>query len=362
MLERLPLSALLSQVLIAFTIEFDNEFEHLVPHRTTKHGSTGDPRSVPWLVSMAMWQQFLRFVPVEGISVKELHRLTGLPAKTFKMWLTRMSKWWRYVNVSALYVRPTTGGLKALETWRPLTGVIEKRWVERFGSDFINQLSEATQSLVQQFPVDYPDSLPILGYELLSTVPAKLHTKDKDRGVVSSCNSLPQLLSKALLALAAEFERQSGLSLAVSANLLRLVGDQGVRVRDLPRLSGVSKEAIALCLRRADECDLGTVQAESAGSRVKVFVLTAKGHRDRETYHQLVRDIENNWKTAFSAVKVEKLRDALERLVGNSALEKSPLFEGLKPYPDNWRASLANPQNLPHFPMVLHRGGFPDGS
>jgi hypothetical protein len=48
-LDQLPLPALLSQVLVAFTIDFDNEFEHQVPHRTTNHGSaTG---SVPWLVS-----------------------------------------------------------------------------------------------------------------------------------------------------------------------------------------------------------------------------------------------------------------------------------------------------------------------
>jgi hypothetical protein len=37
---RLPLSALLSQVLVAFTIEWDNEFERQVPHRTSNYGST----------------------------------------------------------------------------------------------------------------------------------------------------------------------------------------------------------------------------------------------------------------------------------------------------------------------------------
>jgi hypothetical protein len=59
-IDQLPLSALLSQVLVAFTIEFDNEFEHQVPHRTTNHGSaTG---SVPWLVSRVMWSNFMQFV------------------------------------------------------------------------------------------------------------------------------------------------------------------------------------------------------------------------------------------------------------------------------------------------------------
>ena len=33
-----------------------------------------------------------------------------------------------------------------------------------------------------------------------------------------------------------------------------------------------------------------------------------------------------------------------------------------EPYPDNWRASVRRPATLPHFPMVLHRGGYPDGS
>jgi hypothetical protein len=42
---RLPLSALLSQVLVAFTIECDNEFERQMPHRTSNYGSTaGRPR------------------------------------------------------------------------------------------------------------------------------------------------------------------------------------------------------------------------------------------------------------------------------------------------------------------------------
>ena len=37
-------------------------------------------------------------------------------------------------------------------------------------------------------------------------------------------------------------------------------------------------------------------------------------------------------------------------------------MRGLEPYPDNWRADVRPPQALPHYPMVLHRGGFPDGS
>jgi len=35
---------------------------------------------------------------------------------------------------------------------------------------------------------------------------------------------------------------------------------------------------------------------------------------------------------------------------------------GLEPYPDNWPASIRPAGTLPWYPMVLHRGGYPDGS
>jgi hypothetical protein len=61
-------------------------------------------------------------------------------------------------------------------------------------------------------------------------------------------------------------------------------------------------------------------------------------------------------------MEICSLRGALERLVGEGNAQASPLFRGLEPYPDGWRASVGKPATLPHYPMVLHRGGFPDGS
>jgi hypothetical protein len=157
---RLPLPTLLSHALVAFTIEFDNEFEHRVPHRTTNHGSTGS-HSSPWLVSMVMWLMFMRFVPGYGIAVRELQELRGFNDKEMRTWLSRMEKWWRYVvvvepgpsdssssrSVLNWVVRPTAGGRKALEAWQPWTGIIEKRWQERFGKDVIDRLQELLQAL-----------------------------------------------------------------------------------------------------------------------------------------------------------------------------------------------------------------------
>ena len=64
------LPTLLAQTLVAFTIEFDNEFEHRMPHRTNYFG--GDMG--PWLVSMAMWFNCMRYVGEDGISAKDLER------------------------------------------------------------------------------------------------------------------------------------------------------------------------------------------------------------------------------------------------------------------------------------------------
>jgi len=72
MAAQLPLSALVSQAFIAFTIECDNEFERQVPHRTAAGGPSGSRRQVPWLTSMAMWFSCLRFVDGEDRSVREV--------------------------------------------------------------------------------------------------------------------------------------------------------------------------------------------------------------------------------------------------------------------------------------------------
>jgi hypothetical protein len=130
----LPLSALLSQVLVAFTIEFDNEFEHQVPHRTTSLGSTTGSRRVPWLVSRVMWSNFMRFVDEEGTTIRDLQRLLRMPARDMRIWVTRMSEWWGYIVVeskaagaqskrihSDAVVKPTPGVERQLrygERWR----------------------------------------------------------------------------------------------------------------------------------------------------------------------------------------------------------------------------------------------------
>ena len=67
----LPLSMLLSQALVAFTIEFDNEFEHRMPHHTTARPQDRTGRL--WLTSQVMWENVLRHVEPDGVPVRLLH-------------------------------------------------------------------------------------------------------------------------------------------------------------------------------------------------------------------------------------------------------------------------------------------------
>lgn len=87
--------------------------------------------------------------------------------------------------------------------------------------------------------------------------------------------------------------------MAVTANIVRVLSAEAASLRDLPQLTGVSKESISMAL--------------NAG---------------------VIRDV----------------------------LRPLPLMAGTAPYPDGWRAKAPPPVTLPRFPMVLHRGGYPDGS
>ena len=366
---RLPLPALLSSTLVAFTIEFDNESEHLMPHRTTNHGPSADSLHAPWLVSMAMWTNCMQFICEGGVTVRELYRLARTETN-----LNGMERW-GYIVVRPnpadrrpkpprpdWLIRATPNGRRAQEVWRPLFGVMEKRWEERFGIGHIDRLRESLRGLTSQLDAELPDCLPILGYGLFSKGPDLKRCSPAREDDSASSLSLPALLSKTLLAFAIEFERDSEVSLAISANVLRVVGADGVRVRDLPGLAGVSKEAIATALSFLGKQGYAVIAAESPGSRAKSVRLTPKGRAAQDQYHRLVWAIEERWQKRFGREAICTLRELLERLAGDGTSTSSPLFRGLEPYADGWRASVPRPVALPHYPMILHRGGFPDGS
>jgi DNA-binding MarR family transcriptional regulator len=376
----LPLPTLLSQGLVAFTIEFDNEAEHQIPHWTTDYSArVGSWRKGLWLVSLAMYANCMQFVPEEGIRAVDLVRRAR--TRTNFRGMVR----WGYITVkrdptdtrpkpprAEWIVRATEAGQNAQKIWRPLFTAIEKRWQERFGKDAIERLREALIALLNQIDLDLPDCLPILQYGLFSRAPGNFKRRPQTKRDEDIARlPLSTLLSRVLLAFAVEFERDSDLSLAICADVLRVLDEKGVRTRDLPTLSGVSKESISMAMGILQKMELALVETDTA-SRTKMVYITPKGQKAQAAYRKHLAAIEESWRSRFGANAIADLRESLESLVVGSSIEQSsagespcnasPLFRGLEPYPENWRAKVPKPTTLPHFPMVLHRGGYPDGS
>jgi methyltransferase (TIGR00027 family) len=364
----LPLSALLSAALVAFTIEADNEAEHRLPHRTTNDGpSPGAAAGVPWLTSLLMWANCLRQLPDEGITVAELRRRARTGTNLDGM------RRWRYVSYAPdpgrgkrprpdATITPTAAGRRAREVWQAATEETESRWRTRFGPAAFDGLRAALAGVVAGLDPALPDCLPILGHGLRSKFePAPPSDPQQTADPQDPAELLPlwALLSRPLLAFALEYERAPGPALAVSANVLRVLSPDGIRTRDIPARAGVSKEAVAMAVGLLAESGLATEGPDPDGGRFKVTRLTAAGAAARDAYPRRAAAIEADWCARFGPGRIEALRAALEPL---AAGDPPPLSAGLEPYPDNWRARVKPPLALPHYPMTLHRGGYPDGA
>ena len=102
------------------------------------------------------------------------------------------------------------------------------------------------------------------------------------------------LLSQVLLRFTIDFEGESRISLPISANTLRVLegrardGRDGVavRVRDLPALTGVSKEANSMALGFLERHECAVPEPDPSGGRGKVIRLTPKGQKAQAKYRR----------------------------------------------------------------------------
>jgi methyltransferase (TIGR00027 family) len=365
--DSLSLSALLSQALVAFTIECDNEAEHRIPHRTKDYGPS-EQGTGAWLVSMVMYENCLKFVGEEPITVAELERLARTGTNLDGM------RRWSYITIDGTaskihksrpgpgaVLRATARGLQARRVWTPMACLTEQRWRERFGADQVGRLKDALLTVVTQLDPGLPDCLPILGANLMSRGPDPA-LPPRPGPVDLSTLPLSALLSRVLLSFAVDYERESALSLAVSANLLRVLNPDGTRLRDLPGLTGTSKEAVSWALGILVRARLAAEEPDPAASRGKVACLTSRGTAAQRAHTGLLATTEDRWRGRFGADSIGALRQPLEALAAATEGHSPALFGGLEPYPGGWRARVRPAVVLPYFPMVLHRGGYPDGS
>jgi hypothetical protein len=334
--ERVPLLTLVSWAWIAFAIEADNAFEAQ---------SAGNAGSV-FRISLAMWANGLRLIPEEGITFEELPRQAGASCNVPGL------ERWRWITVGEssgtrragygskrgirrdTVLRPTAAGVYARSAWPERIAEVEARWESRFGAPTVAAVRAALQPLDRDLPWAPPEVHSPHGFRTDATSPA---------GDAAEAPLVVQL-GRALTGLTLDHEGGALISAPLGANVLRVGGP----VADLPARAGISKEAVAMALTFVVRHGLAD----------DTLALTDKGRAARDDY--VTRAVERD---------DEPLRAALTALLDQT----EALSAGFVPPPGCWRGErpylaqterlMANPTTaLPWHPMVLHRGGWPDGS
>ena len=342
----------MSQVLIALTVETDNEFEHRSQHFTSDHGRHGSYG--PWLTSYAMFANFLRFVPEEGIRMEELAAAAGYGPPVHPAY--HGMRRWGYVRYTPdiagsspkkkdgdALVEPSMNGRSARDTWIAVLHDVHARWSERG----LDALQAALIPVADEVDRPLPEYLPNVAFDrrqpnLLQ--PVSRPPIDLD---------LLGLLSQVLLAMTYDFEAQNELALGTVSGLLQPLTDEPVLTRDLYELSGVATKEWSSAMNQLAKAGLATV-GPMPGGKAKSIRLTPAGVKAKAEGAQTLRDVEDAWRKKCGP-SLEKLRRELERVVDDA-------WSWTEPYPDCWRAKVRLPRHLAHHPIVSHRGGYPDGS
>jgi hypothetical protein len=333
------------------TIGLDNELEQRMGHTTTLGLKRGLPAKGPWLVSWSSWANLLRFVPPEGISLRDLRACPGVSEGQLGGKNPGVIRW-GYVTLSGGVVRPTKYLREASEKVFPrLPDLVEAKWAEHLGAGAVHQLNEVLGGLLSQVDQELPHYLPQVD-ELMWTRWGSSAPRAEAVGDLKLVDRLAQVL----LLYTLEHESASEVPLTMAANLVRVIDDEGTRTADLVRRSGISKEAMGFLTGWRQRPRL------SVESSPRTLTLTAAGRSAKTDYEALARTVEQSWAKRFHGNVIGRLRSALEQVVVDPTLARSPLAQLVKAPEGCWRSWVKAPETLPHFPMILHRGGYPDGA
>jgi hypothetical protein len=372
--DALPLPALLSAAFVAFVVEADNLAEQQLPHRTTSLRQSGE-RGAVWLTSLAMWFNCIRGLSDGGQqTVAELERRLRMGTNLDGM------RRWGYITIDGTGRVPrrpggvgrprakpgsvlalTDPGHAADAVWRPLPRVIEARWRARFGTGAVDRLREALVSVAGRIEVALPDFMPIWSgfakHPQQRARDAAERARDEELPLVS-------LLSRVLMRFELDCDYGTRMPLALWSDLIRVLDPfDAIAVRGLPALTGVSKEALSMMIGRLQKAGAVILEPRPAIARGKQLRLTsAHGVGAHDAVPERIERTVGAWEQTYGLTAVTELHAALLTVAGDGTRDGSPLFAGLEPPANGWRAQLPPPLLLPWHPLVLHRGGYPDGS
>jgi len=179
-----------------------------------------------------------------------------------------------------------------------------------------------------------------------------------------STTPLSFLLSHALVAFERDYNARRGTapSLAIWSNVLRVVDDGGVSVRELAQRAVLSHRGAKGVTRDAER--LGWLATRSA-DRTRHLFLTASGRRARDASAQTVAAVEQQWQARF-ARRLAALRRALAALVRQFDVDLPFYLSGYGPADasitgGNHLPAQTGPPRIPHhgqdWPVVLRPAG-----
>lgn len=357
----------LSAAFVAFTIEADDLAETRRPQGKS-----------PWLVSLAMWRNCMQWLPADGMTAAELVAAARTPTDFGGM------NRWGYVEIEGMargasgrprqdaVVRPTRRGARARETWDGLAEEIEARWAERFGAgdgrgaspegNAVTELRAALVGLAERLDPGLPDTMPIVRHGWATR---RDDEPEWQAGPVAIADlGLDSLLARPLTAFALEFESSGKLSLALSANLLAVLDAEPTPLRDLPDATGIQREQIDNAIGYLERAGLAEVVPTPGAKRGKSVALTERGAKAKAAAIEKLARLEAAWEERHGAT-LARVRGALTGLTAanpGAPAPASPLLAGLVHPPGTWRAEARPLARLPRFPLVTHRGGYPDGA
>jgi DNA-binding MarR family transcriptional regulator len=353
----------LAAAFVAFVIEVDDAAEARRPAGKR-----------PWLVSVVMWRNCLQWVPRAGIAVVEL-------VEAARTWTDfHGMRRWGYLEVSGwprtasgrprleAVVRPTGHGARAQKVWEGLPAEVEGRWAERDASaanggaggqegglsgtghgDGVGELRAALVALAEELDPGLPDTMPIVRHGWATR---RDDEPERQAGPVKIADlGIDSLLARPLTAFALEYEGSGKLSLAMSANLLAVLGGEPIPLRDLPDATGIYRAQIDNAVGYLERASLAEVVPTPGAKRGKSVLLTSRGEKAKASSVAKLAALEATWDERHGAT-LARVREALGPFTAGPA----------SPPPGTWRAEAKPLARLPRFPLVTHRGGFPDGA
>jgi hypothetical protein len=355
-----PLSALLSQILVAYSVELDCEFERRMLQTQSRSAR----------LSLVIWLNVLQFLADGPVSVRTLasRALTAEAGTTAGLGCLER---WGVVTLQPgkragfgsgrgiradWPVRLTASGETAVRIWPDLIPEIDARWSKRFGDD-ATRLRRSLEAIEHQIDLELPQGLPVAILKLPEFGPRKSAAEahrppsaaPNQRGTSglaapeasSSCASssedglpLPVLLSRVLLAFALDFERESQTPISLCANVIRVLSDEPIPETEIPKRTGCSEETAGIGWQHKPYI---IVERDPARGRGKFVRLSGAGIQAQQEYYSRTRDIEEKWKKRFRTATKE-IRESLTTL-----LKRGELSDGLKPPPGTTRAGAQTP-------------------